>query len=74
MTALLFPGQASQEVGMGHALRQASETGKRAASAIECVAFQEPSERDLASLIPQVRSWLAFCWISAQTMMREKER
>jgi len=35
-------------------LRQASETGKRAASAIECVAFQEPSERDLASLIPQV--------------------
>jgi glycyl-tRNA synthetase beta chain len=35
-------------------LRQASETGKRAAGAIEPVALQEPAERELASLIPQV--------------------
>ena len=35
-------------------LRQASETGKRSASAIELAALQEPAERELASLIPQV--------------------
>jgi glycyl-tRNA synthetase beta chain len=35
-------------------LRQASETGKRPAGAIEVLAFQEPAERELASLIPQV--------------------
>src|SRR5438270_4097971 len=35
-------------------LRQASETGKRAAGAIELAAFQESAERELASLLPQV--------------------
>jgi glycyl-tRNA synthetase beta chain len=35
-------------------LRQANETGKRSASAIEPAALQEPAERELASLIPQV--------------------
>jgi glycyl-tRNA synthetase beta chain len=35
-------------------LRQASETGKRAAGAIEPAALQEPAERELAALIPQV--------------------
>jgi glycyl-tRNA synthetase beta chain len=35
-------------------LRQASEAGKRVAGAIEPAAFQEPAERELASLIPQV--------------------
>ena len=35
-------------------LRQASETGKRAASTIDPTALQEPAERELASLIPQV--------------------
>ena len=35
-------------------LRQASETGKRSASAIEPAVLQEPAERELASLIPQV--------------------
>ncbi|HTE89840.1 MAG TPA: glycine--tRNA ligase subunit beta [Terriglobales bacterium] len=35
-------------------LRQASETGKRSASAIEPTALQEPAETELASLIPQV--------------------
>jgi glycyl-tRNA synthetase beta chain len=35
-------------------LRQASETGKRAAAAIELAAFQESAERELASLLPQV--------------------
>ena len=34
--------------------RQASETGKRSASAIEPTALQEPAETELASLIPQV--------------------
>ena len=35
-------------------LRQASETGKRSAIAIEPTALQEPAETELASLIPQV--------------------
>jgi glycyl-tRNA synthetase beta chain len=35
-------------------LRQASETGKRAASTIDPTALQEPAERELASLLPQV--------------------
>jgi glycyl-tRNA synthetase beta chain len=35
-------------------LRQASEAGKRPAGAIEPAALQEPAERELASLIPQV--------------------
>jgi glycyl-tRNA synthetase beta chain len=35
-------------------LRQASDTGKRAAGAIEPAALQEPAERELAALIPQV--------------------
>ena len=35
-------------------LRQASEVGKRPAGAIEPAAFQEPAERELASLIPKV--------------------
>jgi glycyl-tRNA synthetase beta chain len=35
-------------------LRQAGETGNRAAGAIEPAALQEPAERELASLIPQV--------------------
>src|SRR3989475_2172090 len=35
-------------------LRQASDTGKHAAGAIEPAALQEPAERELAALIPQV--------------------
>src|SRR5438105_8777947 len=35
-------------------LRQASDTGKHAAGAIELAAFQESAERELASLLPQV--------------------
>ena len=35
-------------------LQQASDTGKRPASAIEHAALQEPAERELAALIPQV--------------------
>jgi len=39
---------------MKNILRQANETGKRSASAIEPAALQEPAERELAFLIPQV--------------------
>src|SRR6266480_2011815 len=35
-------------------LRQANDTGKRPASAIEPAALQEPAEKELAALIPQV--------------------